>query len=385
MRFAVDAHSIGQHLTGNEVFARSLLNALARESSGSEAIAYVSSDSAIDVLPDSIVVRSVSPNPYVRLGYDLSRQLRRDRPDLIHVQYTAPVRCPVPVVVSIHDVSYLEHPEYFTWHRRAQLLVTVRRTALSAAKVLTGSEFAKGTILKAYPALDEMGVVVTPYAPAPFFRVVSRESAAVAVHSEFGFMAPFILSVGDLQPRKNHIGLIASFAQMVRARADLKHHLVLTGKDTWFSPHIREAARLSGVSERIHFTGFVSDEKLLHLYNACELFVFPSFYEGFGLPALEAMACGRAVVTSRVSALPEVVDGAAILVDPYSSEQLARAMTDMLVDPELRSRFERLGIRRAAQFKWQDTARGTLDVYRSVCSGPASPAQRNALVRPARG
>jgi glycosyltransferase involved in cell wall biosynthesis len=385
MRFAVDAHSIGQHLTGNEVFARSLLNALACELSGCEAIAYVSSDSAIDVLPDSVRARRVSPNPYVRLGYDLSRQLRRDRPDLIHVQYTAPVRCPVPVVVSIHDVSYLEHPEYFTWQRRSQLLVTVRRTALRAAKILTGSEFAKGTILRAYPALHDSGVVVTPYAPAPFFRVISRESAAVAVHDEFGFMAPFVLSVGDLQPRKNHIGLISAFTRLVRARADLKHHLVLAGKDTWFSPRVREAAKTSGVSERIHFTGFVSDEKLLKLYNACDLFVFPSFYEGFGLPALEAMACGRAVVTSRVSALPEVVDGAAILVDPDSSDQLASAMADMLLDSELRNRFERLGIRRAAQFKWQDTARGTMDAYRSVCRKPASPAHRDALVRPARG
>ncbi len=384
MRFAVDAHSIGQHLTGNEVFARSLLNALSRDASDCEAIAYVSNDSALGVLPESVRVRRVSANPYVRLGYDLSRQLRRDRPDLVHVQYTAPVNCPVPVVVSIHDVSYLEHPEYFTWPRRTQLRTTARRTALSAARILTGSEFAKDTILKAYPALDDRDVVVTPYAPAPFFRPASHESAAAAVLREFDFMAPFVLTVGDLQPRKNHTGLIAAFTRLVQSRPDLKHHLVLAGKDTWFSPRIREAARNSGISERIHFTGFVPDEMVLNLYNACDLFVFPSFYEGFGLPALEAMACGRAVVTSRVSALPEVVDGAAILVDPYSIEELARAMSDILVDSELRGRFERLGIRRAAQFKWQDTAKGTLEVYRSVCRQTAAPARRGALARPAR-
>ena len=147
---------------------------------------------------------------------------------------------------------------------------------------------------------------------------------------------------------------------------------------------MREAARESGVIDRIHFLGFVTDDDLLQLYNACDLFVFPSFYEGFGLPALEAMACGRAVVCSSTSALPEVVDGAAILTDPSSEEEMAHAMADILLDPELRVRMERLGLRRAAHFNWQDTARRTLEVFHEVAERPAPAAEfagPSAMVR----
>jgi glycosyltransferase involved in cell wall biosynthesis len=129
---------------------------------------------------------------------------------------------------------------------------------------------------------------------------------------------------------------------------------------------VHRAARVSGVADRIHFTGFVSDDDLLALYNACELFVFPSFYEGFGLPVLEAMACGRAVACSNTSALPEVADAAAILFDPYSKDEATRAMLDLVLDGELRARMEKLGAHRAGQFSWQKTAARTLEVYHDV-------------------
>jgi glycosyltransferase involved in cell wall biosynthesis len=191
------------------------------------------------------------------------------------------------------------------------------------------------------------------------------------VLERFSISGPFILNVGDLQPRKNQIGLIKAFAKLVRAYPQIKHKLALAGKDTWFAGRVREAAHDSGVADRIHFFGFVTDDDLLRLYNACDLFAFPSFYEGFGLPALEAMACGRAVVCSSTSALPEVVDGAAILTDPYSVDEMARAMADLLLDSEMRARTERLGQRRAAVFNWQKTAQRTLEVYREVVEHPA--------------
>ena len=320
MRFAIDAHAIGRQLTGNEVYVRNLLRALAAQAPDCELVAYLSSEAARDMLPSGIRTRRVAANPFRRLGLDSARQLRKDKPDLLHVQYTAPVGCPTPVVVSVHDVSFLEHPEYFTRERAWQLRWTVRRTVRRAAKVLTGCEVSKQAILRAYPDLDERKVEVAPYAPAPEFRPGPREAAKAAVFKRWLLEGPFILNVGDLQPRKNQIGLIRAFAKLVRAYPRLKHKLALAGKDTWFAGRVREAARESGVADRIRFLGFVSDEDLLRLYHACDLFVFPSFYEGFGLPALEAMACGRAVVCSSASALPEVVDGAAILADPNSAD-----------------------------------------------------------------
>jgi glycosyltransferase involved in cell wall biosynthesis len=366
MRFAVDAHAIGRHLTGNEVYVRSLLNAFAAQDQDCEFIAYVSADEARGHIHSRIRTRRISANPFLRLGVDLAMKVRQDRPDLLHVQYTAPVGCPVPVVVSVHDVSFLEHPEYFTRSRAWQLQWTVRRTVKRAAKILTVSEFSRAAILKVYGDLAEDKVVVVLNGAGSEFRPVPREAAAVAVRKRFAMDAPFILSVGDIQPRKNQIGLIRAFAKLVRAFPQFKHNLVLAGKETWFADRVRDAARDSGVSERILFSGFVSDSDLLQLYNACDVFVFPSFYEGFGLPALEAMACGRAVVCSNTSALPEVVDGAAILFDPYAVDEMVRAIADLLLDAELRARMERLGLQRAAHFSWQKTAQRTRAVFEEV-------------------
>jgi glycosyltransferase involved in cell wall biosynthesis len=366
MRFAVDAHAIGRHLTGNEVYVRSLLNAFAAQDQDDEFVAYVSADSVALSLPSNIKTRRIALNPFLRLGFDLAMKVRADRPDLLHVQYTAPIACPVPVVVSVHDVSFLEHPEYFTRDRAWQLQWTVRRTVHRAAKILTGSDFSRSSILKVYGDLDEDKVVVVPNAAASEFRPIAREVSGALVRDRFKISAPFILSVGDLQPRKNQIGLIRAFARLVKAFPQLKQNLVLAGKETWFGEQVHRAARDSGVADRIQFCGFVSDDDLLQLYNACDLFVFPSFYEGFGLPALEAMACGRAVICSHTSALPEVVDGAAILFDPYALDEIVRALADLLLDNELRLRMERLGLQRAAHFSWQKTAQRTLEVFHEV-------------------
>jgi glycosyltransferase involved in cell wall biosynthesis len=284
----------------------------------------------------------------------------------------------VPVVATVHDVSYLEHPEYFTRDRALQLRVTVGRTVRQAARILTGTENARNSILKVYPDLEEDKVTVVPLAAAPEFRPVSREAAVAVARERFSLGGPFILSVGDIQPRKNHIGLIRAFARLVKAYPQLPHKLVLVGKPTWFSPKVEEAARESGAGDRIQFVGFVSDSDLLQLYNACDCFVFPSFYEGFGFPALEAMQCGRAVVCSDASALPEVVDGAAILFDPYAIDEMVRAIADVLLDAELRGRMERLGIQRAAHFSWQKTAAKTLEAFHQVVEQPGAAVGRVA-------
>src|ERR1035437_5142802 len=278
MRFAVDAHAIGRHLTGNEVYVRSLLNAFAAHGRECEFVAYISSDSACQLIPSNIRTRRVAANPFLRLGFELAMRVREDQPDLLHVQYTAPVGCSVPVVVSVHDVSFLEHPEYFTRDRAWQLQRTVGRTVRRAAKILTGSEFSRKSILKVYGDLEEEQVVLVADAATSEFRPISREAASANVRGRFSIPAPFILSVGDLQPRKNHVGLIRAFARLARAYPQLKHHLVLAGKETWLGDRVHQAARESGVAERIHFLGFVSDPELLQIYNACDLFVFPSFY-----------------------------------------------------------------------------------------------------------
>ena len=365
MRFSVDAHAIGQHLTGNETYVRNLLHGFASLDQESEFIAYISRQSALQDVPARFTTRMVAEDPFLRLGFDLPRRLRKDRPDLLHVQYTAPLFCPVPVVVSVHDVSYLEYPAFFKRSRAMQLRYTVQRTVHRAARIFTPSEFSKHSIVEAY-GVDPEKVLVMPNAVSPLFRPISRSKAMRWATERLGFAGPFILSVGDLQPRKNHLSLIQAFKELILAFPQLSHHLVLVGKETWHSHAIRTAAKKSGLEDRIHFTGFVEEQELLQFYGACEMFIYPSYYEGFGIPILEAMACGRAVACSNTSAMPEVADSAALLFDPRSVPDMVRAMRDLLLDAELRARMERLGTHRATLYSWETTARLTLDAYYEV-------------------
>ena len=365
MRFSVDAHAIGCHLTGNEVYIRNLLHEFARLDDGNDLIAYISKKGLDADLPGRIQTRAVSDDPFKRLGLDLPRHLRRDCPDLLHVQYTGPVFSPVPLVVSVHDVSYLEHPQYFTRFRSIQLRITVRRTLERAVRVLTPSEFSRRAILKHYRIAEDK-VIVVPNAVESQFRPIEREVARMAIRRKFGFSRPFVLTVGDLQPRKNHLGLLHAFEDVLKAEPHLQQDLMFVGKETWYSRELHRAVEHSSVRDRVHFTGFVEDADLVHFYGACDLFVFPSFYEGFGLPILEAMACGRAVACSNLTAMPEVANAAGILFDPASKSEIARAMLDVLLDAELRTRLERLGLHRAAGFSWEKSAAQTLQVYQDV-------------------
>ena len=365
MRFSVDAHAIGCRLTGNEVYIRNLLQEFARLDDGNELIAYISKPAAEQDLPERVRKRRVSMNPYKRLGWDLPRSLQRDRPDLLHVQYTGPLFSAVPLVVSVHDVSYLEFPEYFTRFRSVQLSLTVKRTLERAARVLTPSEFSRRAILNHYKVHEEK-VIVVPNAVSSRFRPIEREVARSLVQRKFGIHKPFVLTVGDLQPRKNHLGLLQAFEDALAAEPKLPHDLVFVGKETWYSGELRRAIERSGIRDRVHLTGFVDDADLVQFYCASDLFVFPSFYEGFGLPILEAMACGRAVACSRLTAMPEVANAAGILFDPGSKPEVTRAILDVLLDPELRARLERLGLQRAAAFSWEKSASRTLQVYYDV-------------------
>ena len=380
MKIAVDAHAIGQRQTGNEVYVRSLIRRYPLLAPDADFISYVSCDEASRWIPESFEQRRVAKNPFVRLGAELSGKLRQDAPDLVHVQYTAPLNCPCPIVVTVHDVSYIEHPEYLPKWRGWQLRLSTTLTLKRAAKVVTISEFSRQRISKVF-GIDPAEIAVTPLASQEQFRVVNREMAVAKVRAKLGIDRPFVLNVGDLHPRKNQIGLIQAFSELIKAHPELPHLLVLAGKRTRFATKVTEEIRRHGLEERVVLTDFVDDDFLPLLYNAADLFVFPSFYEGFGLPAIEAMACGRAVVCSSASALPEVVDGAALLFEPESNGEQMRAMRDILIDPELAARMERKGLQRAKVFDWRETARQTLDVYYEVAEARARQRQPALVAR----
>ncbi len=370
MRFSVDAHAIGRKLTGNEVYIRTLLHGFAKLDSDAEFVAYLSQRDVNGWVPSRFVKRYVAGNRYWRLGYNLAECLRRDRPNLIHVQYNAPLFCPVPIVVTVHDVSFIEHPEYFPPGRAWQLRLSAGNTLRRAARILTISEFSRQRLARAFD-LDPDEIVVTPLAAQEHFRPLDRAATRRRIEERLGIARPFLLNVGDMQPRKNQVGLIRAFRELLALYPHLPHQLVLAGKETWY-PDVRAELRRSGLGERVVLTSFVEEEDLVSLYNAADLFVFPSFYEGFGLPVIEAMACGRPVICSTAGALPEVADRAAILIDPHSTGEIVQAMRDVLLDGELRVRMERQSLQRSGIFSWSETARLTLEVYYAVAEGRRS-------------
>jgi glycosyltransferase involved in cell wall biosynthesis len=206
-------------------------------------------------------------------------------------------------------------------------------------------------------------VMVIPEAANARYRQLDPDAVAPAL-GRYGVEPPYILYVGSLEKRKNLPRLLQAYA---RLRQDLPGwKLVIVGARKWKSAPIFDTLSRLGLEPYVHFTGFVEEDDLPALYNGADLFCFPSLYEGFGLPVLEAMACGTPVVTSSTSSLPEVAGEAALLVDPYDVEAIAAAMRRVLSDPELAQDLRARGLARAAQFTWERTARETIAVYERV-------------------
>ncbi len=365
MRVAIDAHAIGKRQTGNEVYIRGLMDHFIPLAQDTDFIAYVCGPDAVPHIPVGMKMRQISSNPYWRLGYQLQRRLRQDRADVLHVQYTAPVGCRIPVVVTVHDVSFLEEPSFFSAFRQRQLAITVSRTVRNAARILTCSEFSRQAIARAY-GLNPERIAVAPNAASPVFRPLDRQQAIDQVQRSYGIRAPFLLCVGNLQRRKNQLGLIRAFEQLMIDQPDLPHHLVLVGKETPQAADIKAVARRSPLRHRIHFTGFVDDGMLPWLYNACDLFVFPSFYEGFGIPVLEAMACGCPVASSDRTALPEVAGNTALYFNPDSVTSMAQTVCDVLRNLDFAATLGRSAMDRAREFSWRRSAEIVLSTYRDA-------------------
>jgi glycosyltransferase involved in cell wall biosynthesis len=284
--------------------------------------------------------------------------------DLAHVQYFIPPSAPCPVITTIHDVAFRRFPALFPLKHRLLLNLLIPSSARNAAAVITCSESTRRDLMELYDLPSER-IVVTPYAADPIYRPMDADEARQAVRARFRIRSPYLLSVGVLQPRKNLARLVRAYN---RIAGDLPHRLVLVGKEGWAGEELRRAIGESPPGKAPVFTGYVPDADLPALYAGADIFVYPSLYEGFGLPPLEAMACGAPVITSNTSSLPEVVGDAGVTVDPLDTEALARAILDLLQDEARRSSLREAGLRRAAGFSWDRTARETLAVYRRIAA-----------------
>ncbi|MDT7540143.1 MAG: hypothetical protein QOE33_47 [Acidobacteriota bacterium] len=376
MHIAIDAHSVGTGLAGNETYAANLIEALAEIDTENRYTLYVTKLSAVERFQDrwsNFSVRRTLPHtPLLRVPLTLSAELRRRPVDLLHVQYTAPPFAPCPVVATIHDLSFEHLPSTFKRRSRAQLRFTVRRTARAAAHVIASSEFTRRDIIETYN-IAESRTSVVPLAAAPHFHHVADAEELRRVRHVYGIEGDYILAVGSIQPRKNLARLFRAYADLRRSRErDKLPRLLVVGKMAWLYEETLRAVEECGVADAVKFTGYVPEHDLPALYSGALCFVYPSYFEGFGLPPLEAMRCGTAVVAGDRTSLPEVVGDAGLLVDPFDTDAIAAAIARLIDDKTLRAVLSERGLARAKQFDWRETARLTLEVYRRAIGGVTS-------------
>jgi len=268
-------------------------------------------------------------------------------------------------VVTIHDLSALLHREKHrdSLARRARLRLPI--VAKLARKIITPTESVKREVCE-HLRVKANKVIAIPSAARQSFRPVPSEQT-VETRKRLAIEDDFLLFVGTLEPRKNLLTLLKAFDQIVR-QTSLRPQLVITGGEGWLMDETFSFIKHSGIGDRLRLTGYLGDDELRALYSSCRIFVYPSLYEGFGLPPLEAMACGAPVIAGRVAALQEVLGSAARLFDPLNVEALAGSIVELMENDEERRRMASNGPKHAAKFSWAETARRTLNVYRDVMS-----------------
>ena len=365
MRVGIDGHMVGRQETGNETYIKGLVGGLMEVKPDLEAVVFhVDGPWAAD-RPPVRFARLITASPYLRLGLDLPARSVTQRLDVLHMTYAAPVWSSAPIVLTVHDICYATHPEWFSERDLRVLNTVVPRSIKKAAHVITVSESARVEIIETYRLAPEK-ISAVPNGPGGGATPISSEDARTELTALGVIPArPYLLAVGNLQPRKNLERLIQAFQVLFRDRGH-DVDLVIVGPKRFHADLILDAAQ--SLADRVHFTGYVTDTQLAACYRCCTTFVFPSLYEGFGLPALEAMAQGAPVACSTAGALPEVCGRAAVYFDPRSVDAMVDAVEKILGDDGLRRSLVEAGLLRTREFSWRRTAELTVEIYRRVAS-----------------
>ncbi|MBI2861947.1 MAG: glycosyltransferase family 4 protein [Chloroflexi bacterium] len=373
MRIGIDAsRSVAQRPTGVEHYSFQVIQALLRLEQPHEYFLYFNEPPAEGVFPPNERVHPVIlPFPRLWTHWRLATHLWGNRPDVLFVpSHVLPLIHPGSSVVTVHDLGFFAQRRTYLFGEWLYLFLMTGYSALRAKKVIADSEATKQDLVRRYGVRAEK-IAVVPLGVEESFRPVPEEEAA-AVARRYRLGESFILFVGTLQPRKNVTRLIQAMALLVQ-EGKRPPTLALVGKGSWASPQFFRWVERLKVEGYVRFLGFVPRDDLPALLSRCAVFVYPSLYEGFGLPVLEAMACGAPVITSNVSSLPEVAGDAAVLIDPLNLGELADAIWALWGDSAKREALRQRGVARAAQFTWNRTARGVLAVLEEAASGRLLP------------
>jgi len=314
--------------------------------------------------PANLKVERVPVGPLGRHWWSigLPQYIRREQLQLFHgTNYDVPLRRHCATVLTVHDLSLFLHPETHpqrSVNRARRRLPLMTRTADA---IIVPTESIRGEVCEHLKVSPEK-VFAIPEAARASFRPIDLNQTA-DIRRRLGVRENFLLAVGTIEPRKNLGLLINAFEELARAQPDNDLQLIIAGGHGWLSGPLFEALEKSPVRKHILLTDYLHDDDLRGLYASCRAFVYPSIYEGFGLPPLEAMACGAPVIASRIPTLIETLGSAAQFFDPQNSEQLAEAIIEVTTNQDLRERLKAAGLQQAENFSWERTARLTLEVY----------------------
>jgi glycosyltransferase involved in cell wall biosynthesis len=357
MHLVINASEMGRQRGGNESYISGLVGGLAQLNPLTQISLLTCRWAASAPVPATF--RQMNLGLYRRLPFFLWQQtlaLRRLKADWYLANFFLPPLLPCRGAVVVHDLSFRSHPEYFprsiAWYMRW----LTGRAVQQARRILTVSEFSRRELHRFYQ-VDPAKVVVVPNGVEPRFQPASATTGAAdrAVLAGYGINSPYILALGNIHPRKNLARLLEAYSHLHQQRATTPV-LVWAGISRWDSSELLIRAHSMGVV----LPGFIAQADLPALYRQATMLVYPSLYEGFGLPPLEAMACGTPVVTSSTTSLPEVVAAAALTVDPTCVDEITAAMAHLLDDVALRQHLQQAGLKRAGEFSWTRTAQGLL-------------------------
>lgn len=369
MRIGIDARLVYYSQAGIGQYILHLVDGLSKVDSENEYVLLMSRKDETTILQQSNF-RRVSlwtPSHHRLERYSLNVELMRLGLDVLHSpDFIPPHRPSCKSVITIHDLAFLLYPHFLT-KESARYYGHIDHAVRWTDQIISVSESTKRDTIR-HLGVPEDKITVVYEAANPIFAPVDRDKAREHVRNRHGIDGPFVLFVSTLEPRKNVPTLIRAFHQLMNCyKEDVR--LVLAGGKGWLFEDAFAVVDELKLDQSVHFLGRVSSEDLLYLYNAAEVLAHPAFYEGFGLPPLEAMACGLPVVVSNVSSLPEVVGDAGLLFDPHNVDELTVALWRVLHDGNLRQEMREKGLRQAQGFSWERAARETLEIYRRAYDG----------------
>lgn len=358
MYIVIDARMVTDQMHGIARYTYNLVNRLVRIDQKNYYTLLVNG-SYFSVFKDIKTNVSLQPvrSKFISIGeqIELPVILKKLKADLFHSpSFVAPLYPACKLIMTIHDMNHMSFPQYYSMIHQLYYQYIVKPSAVKAKKIITVSQFSRKEINR-WLGVPREKIKVTYNGVEDRYTVIDDLAALREVNGKYRLPEKFILYIGNKKPHKNVGRLIEAYAKL-----KTNYYLILSGDpDEQLNTLVSEL----DLAAKVKFIGNVPDQDLPQLYNLADLFVFPSLYEGFGLPPLEAMACGTPVITSNVSSLPEVVGEAGITVNPNNVDELANAINKVLVDEKLRKNMIEEGLKQARKFNWETTARETLDIY----------------------